>query len=252
MKILPTLSVIIITRNEEADIRACLESVKELSADIVVVDSGSTDQTLAIAKEFTDRIYSNAWNGYGPQKQYALDKAKGPWVLNIDADERVSPALAEEIRAMLNDNPQANGFDIPFRNYFLGKALHFGSGRCESHVRLFKKEKASYGDKKIHEGIRVTPPIRKLKNVITHHSYKTIDEYKNKREEYTTLIAQEKFDHGERFHFWHHLRWPYEFLVRYVLKLGFLDGQNGFRYAVLSSTYVWMKFAKLKQWEKTK
>lgn len=245
------LSVIIIAKNEEHDIEECLQSVKSIANEIIVVDSGSHDKTVEISKRLGARVFDHEWTGFSAQKQFALDQASGPWVLNIDADERVSHELALEIRQILQ-NPslaQFNGFEIPFKNFFFGQRLRFGSGMREKHIRLFQKDKTRYGQSTIHEGVMVAPPIGVLSSAIHHISYKDLSEYMEKCNFYTSLIAKEKFEKGRRFHFWHHLRLPYEFFVRYFLKGGFLDGNAGFVYALLSSYYVWMKYMKLKDLE---
>jgi len=247
------LSVIIITQNEQEDIEECLKSVSELAAEIVVVDSGSTDETLSICRRYTNKIFHKDWNGFSEQKQYALDKAKGPWVLNIDADERVSKALRAEIQEMLTAPGESlNAFQIPFHNFFMGRRLRFGGSTAETHIRLFKKAEASYGSQSVHEGIKVKPPVGDLSGAIDHYSYKSVQDYLEKCNRYTSMIAQEKFKRGERFRFWQHFRLPYEFLVRYGIKLGFLDGEVGFKYALLSAYYVWMKYIKLKDLEASK
>ncbi|MCB4756985.1 MAG: glycosyltransferase family 2 protein [Elusimicrobia bacterium] len=245
------LSVIIITLNEERDLGDCLESVKSIADEIVLSDSGSTDKTLDIAKKFGARIFHKEWTGYGPLKQSVLDEAKGPWVLNIDADERLTPPLQKEIADTLHSESArpVNGYEIPYRHFFLGKRLRFGGCGGEKHVRLFRKDKGRYGDARIHEGIHVEPPIGRLQWYIDHESYKSIEEYLFKCNHYTTLIAEAKFKKGERFHWWHHGRLPFEFFSRYILKLGFLDGRPGFTYALLSSFYAWLKFLKLKDRE---
>lgn len=244
------LSGIIITKNEEHDIVGCLSSLAPLCQEIILVDSGSTDKTLDLAKKFSPKIFHHDWQGYGPQKQFALDQAAGPWVINLDADERLTPALMEEIRVKISDegNP-VQGYRIPFHHYFLGRRLRFGGMQGETHLRLFKKTGASYGRRPVHEGISVPEPIGYLKEPIEHTSYQSMEEYKKKREEYTDLIAKLKFDQGKRFHIWYHLRLPFEFILRYIFKLGFLDGKPGLIYAWISSVYVWMKFTKLKNFK---
>lgn len=246
------LSVIVITRNEEHDIEGCLASVKGLTDDIVLVDSGSTDRTLEIAKRFTAKIFHRDWTGYSAQKQFALDKSIGPWVLNIDADERVTPALAQEISSIISSGAGHSAYHIPFHHIFLGKRLRFGGVQGETHMRLFLKDKASYGNEPVHEGIRIQGSIGHLQGPIEHRSYRDIQEYMEKCNAYTTAIAKEKFRQGKRFHWWHHLRLPLEFVKRYALLLGFLDGGPGLTYARLSSYYVWLKFVKLRDVERTK
>jgi glycosyltransferase involved in cell wall biosynthesis len=246
------LSVIMITRNEERDLPASLESLKPLSPEIIVVDSGSTDRTLDIAKSYQAKTFQYDWSGYSRQKQFALDQAKSPWVLNIDADERVTPGLAAEIERILSfDDAEIpfDGFRIPFKNYFLGKKLNWGAGRQEKHLRLFRKKSAQFGDSPVHEGIQVSGKIGGLRSPIDHYSYHDLKEYLDKCNFYTTLISRQKYEKGDRFHVWQHLRLPYEFFVRYFLKLGFLDGEKGLLYAKLSSFYVWLKFMKLRDYE---
>lgn len=246
----PRLSAILITRNEERDLPGCLESLRGLADEIVVVDSGSTDRTREIARRHTGKVFEHEFSGYGPQKQFALEQAAGDWVLNVDADERVSPELAAEIRRTLAA-PEGllNGFWIPFRLHFLGRPLRFGGCGGERHVRLFRREKARYGGKSVHEGIEVEPPLGSLKGLVHHVSYKDFAEYLEKCNRYTGLIAEEKRRRGRRFHAWHHLRLPWEFAARYIFKLGFLDGNAGLVYAALSAYYAWLKHARLLETE---
>lgn len=227
-----------------------MRSAAGLAGEIVVVDSGSTDDTVAICRRFTDRVETLPWRGYSRQKQAALDRATQPWVLNLDADERLTDGLREEISALLSGEPRFNGYAIPFRHYFRGRLLRWGGDRGERHVRLFRRNLASYEDAQVHEGIRVESPIGRLRDPIDHFSYRDIAEYLEKCNAYTTTIAARKHAGGLRFHWWHHLRLPYEFVVRYVVKLGFLDGGEGFVYAMLSSYYVWLKFVKIRDMER--
>lgn len=242
------LSAIVITRNEEADLRGCLESLKPVASEIILVDSGSTDRTLEIAREFTDRIFHRDWTGFSAQKQFALEKTTSPWVINIDADERLSSELQTEIQRLLSaaEVPE-NGFDIPFHHYFLGRRLRFGGVRGESHLRLFRRAGAEYGTERVHEGVRVSPPIGRMAGAILHYSYRDIDEYLEKCNRYTTLIARAKHAEGRRFRVTDHLRLPFEFFTRYFFKGGFLDGSEGLIYAALSSYYAWIKYVKIRE-----
>lgn len=239
------LSATLIARNEERDLPACLESLKGVADEIVLVDSGSTDRTLEIARAAGARVFQREWPGYGPQKQFALEQATGDWVLNLDADERLTPALAAEIRALMNASPSAAGYALPFRLFFMGRRLRFGRGARETHVRLFLREKASYPARAIHEGVTVEGPVGSLSGAVDHHSYRNFSEYLAKCDEYTGLIAAKKRASGARFSAWMHLRLPAEFFARYVLKGGFLDGSAGFAYAALSAMYAWLKHARL-------
>jgi hypothetical protein len=165
--------------------------------------------------------------------------------LNIDADERVTPALAEDIRAILRGGTSFAGYDIPFRLFFMGRRLRFGRGARETHLRLFRRDKSNYPAHPVHEGVAVDGPVGRLSGAIDHHSYRNFSEYLAKCDEYTGLIAARKRAAGGRFSPWMHLRLPAEFFVRYVVKGGFLDGSAGFAYAVLSSVYAWLKHARL-------
>lgn len=243
------LSAIIITKNEEHDIEACLKSLNGVADEIILVDDFSTDNTVNIAKRFGAKIFQRKWNGFSEQKQFALSEASGEWVINIDADERLTPALRDEIKILLDqkDTVIPNGFYIPFNVYFLGERLRFSNTQGEKHLRLFRKTSASYGASKVHEGIKVTPPHGTLKNRVEHYSYATISEYLQKCDLYTGLLAQKKRGEGKHFHFYHHLVLPWELLRRYVFKLGFLDGSVGFTYSALSAYYVWLKYLRLKE-----
>lgn len=239
------LSLIIITRNERHDLPGCLDSVAGVADETILVDSGSTDGTQEIARRYNAKIFQRDWPGYGPQKQFALEQAMGDWVLNLDADERLSPELAAEIRNVLATRPPLNGFAMPFEVYFMGRRLRFGGCAREFHVRLFRRNAARYGGAAIHEGITVKKPWGRMHGAVRHESYRNLQEYLEKCNLYTTLIARRKFAEGSRFAFWQNLRLPWEFFIRYVVKLGFLDGQPGLTYALLSSYYAWLKHVKL-------
>jgi glycosyltransferase involved in cell wall biosynthesis len=239
------LSAILIVRNEERDLPACLESLQGVADEIVVVDSRSTDRTRDIARGFGARVIERDFAGFGPQKQFALEQATGDWVINLDADERLSPALREEIRQHLGPSETANGFELPFHVYFLGRRLRFGGSFREYHLRLFRREKARYAGKDVHEGIVVVPPLGRLRGPVRHESYRDFAEYLEKCNRYTGLIARDKFRKGKRFAVWQNARLPWEFLMRYVFKLGFLDGNPGFIFATLSAYYAWLKHVRL-------
>jgi glycosyltransferase involved in cell wall biosynthesis len=246
------LSAIVIARNEERDLPGCLDSLRGVADEIVLVDSHSTDRTRDIAATFGARVFERDFAGFGPQKQFALEQATGEWVLNLDADERLSPELAEEIRTVVSRPDGPRGYELPFHVYFLGRRLRFGGCFREHHLRLFRRDQARYAGRDVHEGIDVAPPWGQLTQPVRHESYHTFGEYLEKCNRYTGLIARKKFAQGKRFALWHHLRLPWEFLVRYGLKAGFLDGNAGLIYAVLSAYYAWLKHVRLLDEEKTR
>jgi len=242
------LSVFIITLNEERDIRRCLESVK-WAEEIVVVDSKSRDRTGEIAKEFTDKVIIKEWMGYSQQKRFALQNCTGDWVLNIDADEIVTDELKQEIEMILKGEKGTDcaGYLVRFKFYFLGHFLRFGGCYPEYHLRLFRRGSGDYGAQEVHEGIEVRGRVSKTKGHIIHYSYHSLKEYLDKINLYTEIAARKKYEQGERFHAFHLLRFGFEFLLRYIIKLGMLDGISGFTHALLSSFYASCKHLKL--WE---
>lgn len=163
------LSVIIITYNEEDNIRECLESVKWVD-EIVVVDSFSQDNTVEICRQYTDKVFQHEWTSFGQQKILALEKTSNDWILNLDADERASQALADRIREILRENDMNDGYYIPFKNYFLGKWLRYGGCYPDYHLRLFRKSRGKFEQKRVHGGIKGCKRIGYLREnpIIAH------------------------------------------------------------------------------------
>jgi glycosyltransferase involved in cell wall biosynthesis len=229
------LSVIIIAKNEEANIRRCLESVK-WAEELIVLDSGSEDSTVAIAREYTDKVYSTDWQGYGLQKQRALALATGDWVLNLDADESVDSELQADIkRAIATDS--ADAYRIPISMNFYGNPLRFSSSP-QRHVRLFKREGARYSNDIVHEKI-VLPEgarIAKIKKSIMHHSFQDVSHALTKINRYSSYSAKIKIEKNKRNGFTKTLLGTaWMFFRCYVLQRGFLDGKPGFLFAVFNA-----------------
>ncbi len=240
-----TIGVYIITKNEEHNIRTCLESVK-WADEIVLVDDYSTDKTVEIAREYKCRIIQSHWRGYGKQKQFALERLSTEWALNIDGDEQVSSKLATEILYEINRGLLTiDGYEIPFEFYFLEHRMRFGGCGSEKHLRLFRRKKGKYDKTTIHETLAVDGKIGLLKNPVIHHSYRDQDEYFQKFEEYTTLAAQEMHQAGKKARWYKFLSFPWELFRRVILYGGFLDGLAGLKYAWYSSLYVLVKYKKL-------
>ena len=242
------LSVVIICRDEEHNLRDCLESVK-WADEIVIVDSGSTDRTLEIAAQYTDRIIAQTWLGYGPQKDFAMAQAAGDWVLNLDADERVSAQLAGEIQTLIArpDNPHV-AFTLPRRTFYLGRWITHGGWYPDRNLRLARRGAGRWSDTPVHETMTVNGPVGKLHGDLLHYTYRNIAEHLRVINEFSTLAAEKMFSQHRK-----HalpnllLNPPAKFLRMYLLRLGFLDGAPGLIVALLGSYYVFLKYAKL--WE---
>ncbi len=239
-----SLGCAIIAYNEEKNIEKTLQSVS-FCDEIVVVDSGSSDNTVQIAKKYTDKVYYQEWLGYGKQKNFAISRLNTDWVLSIDADEVVGKKLAAEIKTTIRNTKQ-EAFLINIQLVFMGKKLRFGGTYPDYHLRLFKKGSFFFDESDIHEGIQTDRKAIKLKNTILHYSYDSLQDYLQKFNSYTTLIAQKHKQNGKRvskiFPF---LRMSFEFFKRFILMGAFLDGYEGSVYALMSSFYVFVKYAKL-------
>lgn len=243
-----TLSVIVITKNEADRLERCLASVTGLADEIVIYDSGSQDDTLAIAARYTARIFETDWPGYGPQKQRALESARCEWVLSIDADEEVTPALATEITTVLNRRPREAAFRIPWAVINFGKRLDYGNS-ARSVKRLFRREGARFTDALVHEAVMLPPGSRvgKLKNRLNHYSIRDFEHYLYKNRTYAWLGARKRFAVGKRGWglFGAVFRAFWVFFRCYVIRRGFLDGQVGFLVAAMYSQGAFNKYAGL-------
>lgn len=241
-----TVSVLIITRNEEKNILRCLESVK-WADEIILVDAESSDRTVEIAQNYTDKIFVRKWGGFGAAKNFANRQATGDWLFWVDADEEVPPALAEEIKQTLA-NPQADGYFVPRLANFLGKWIKHSGWYPGYVLRLVRRELAKFSDLQVHEGLITPPKSEKLKNPLFHYTDPSIRHYFNKLNNYTSLAAEDLQNRGKRFRLHDLLIHPLHIIIKmYILKGGFLDGFQGFLLALFSGVYVFVKYAKL--WE---
>jgi len=241
------LSALVITKNEAENIRDCLTSL-QWAEEIIVVDAESADDTVARAREFTDKIFIRRWEGFSAAKNFALAQCAGDWVLWIDADERVTPELRDEIRIALDHASAAAGFEMPRLANFLGKWIRHGGWYPGYVLRLFRRDAGRFNDKPVHEGVQVDGKIERLKNHLLHYTDRNLQHYFGKFNRYTSLAADELQYRRRRFRLWDLLLRPSWFFFRmYVLKAGFLDGVQGFILARLSAAYVFTKYAKL--WE---
>lgn len=229
------LTVIIIAKNEEVNIRKCLESVR-FADEIIVLDSGSTDNTLSIAQEYTKNVFSTDWLGYGIQKQRALDKATSDWVLNLDADESLSESLQEELKKAMSQD-LVDAYRMPIQMNFYNKPLKY-SGSPQRHIRLFKRLNARYSEDIVHEKIILSPDTRigKMQHPISHHSFKDISHALYKMNKYSSYSAKIRIKSENTRGFATTLMSTYWMFFRcYVLQRGFLDGKAGFLFAVFSA-----------------
>lgn len=240
------VSVIIITKNEERNIKECLESVK-WAEEIIIVDAQSTDNTTDIAREFTDKIYVREWEGYGKTKNFAISLCKNEWILSLDADERVSSELREEIiQKLANPKPEVVGFSIPRRTKFLGRWINHCGWYPQRVVRLFRRGHGYFSLDKVHEKLIIDGKIELLNTDILHFSYRSISDYISKLNRYTELAYEDMNVKEKRFSLLNLLINPlWTFARMYFINLGFFDGLAGFILCILSSFYVFVKYAKL-------
>lgn len=241
-----TLSAILIAKDEERDLPGCLESLKGLVTEVVVVVSDDTaDKTEELARAAGAKVLRRRFDDYARQRQASLDAAAGEWCLWIDPDERVTPALSREIGLAIQDGAAAAAYDVPFRVRFLGRDMLWGGLGSESHVRLFRRAKARFVGGALHEGLEIDGSTGRLEGLMLHEPYRDVSDYLSKLDRYTTLAAQKRFEAGRRSTPFHHLLLPWEFFSRAVLRLGILDGNPGLVWAGLSAFHSWLKYVKL-------
>jgi glycosyltransferase involved in cell wall biosynthesis len=246
-----SLSIIIITKNEAANLQDCLESVS-FADEIIVVDSQSTDGTQEIARSFGAKLeITSDWPGFGLQKNRALDLATQDWVLSIDADERVTPELKEEILAGISNPNAPNCFAIPRLSWYCGKFMKHSGWYPDYVDRLFKRGTAKFSDHLVHERLLPQGSVGKLNNHFLHYSYRTFEQVLKKVDSYSSASAQQAFHQGKRCGFSHafiHGFWA--FFRTYVLRRGFLDGKHGLALAISNAATSYYKYLKLWQLSK--
>lgn len=244
------ISAIVVCFNEEHNIRDCLESLKWCN-EIVVVDSFSTDRTVEICREYTDRVIQRPWAGYRDQKAFAHSQATREWVILVDADERVSQELREEIRDVLSRfGDRYAAFRVPRLVYYLRQWWWRGGWYPDYDIRVFRRDRATWGGLDPHEQILIDGKVRRLKNPLHHFSYRDITDHLNRINHFTTVSSKELKDQGKRWWWMDNLfRPPFRFFRSYVLQRGFLEGVPGFFIAATAAIYVFLKYAKLKELE---
>ncbi len=236
------LTVIIPTLNEEKNIKDCIESV--LWADeIIVADSLSTDRTVEIAKEYKVKIIQKECKYMAEHKNWAMDFASNDWILFIDADERVTQELKNEIIKVLKENKKCNGFWIYRRSYFLGKKVNYCGWQYDKVLRLFKKKEGKFKDKFVHEKLEINPPTGYLKNKLIHYTFTNLNNYLIKSINYAKLSALEKAKNRKKAKWFYFVFYPpFKFLKQYFIYQGFRDGIAGLLLCLLSAFNVFLKY----------
>lgn len=238
------LSVIIITKNEEANIGACISSVA-WADEVVVVDSGSNDGTVEICRKLGARVFVHDWPGFGAQKNRALNYATNEWVFSIDADERVTPELAEQLMAAVRDGAK-DGFYVPRRSQFCGTFISHSGWYPDYVLRLFKKDKGRFSDDLVHESVMLQGKAGKLSSPLLHYSYMNEADVARKIELYATAAAQQMFNQGKTAtRADAAVRAVWAFFRTYCLRLGVLDGRAGFNIARMNARTTYLKYKML-------
>jgi len=248
-----TLSVVLITQNEEKNLPGTLESVLPVVRDgrgeIIVVDSGSTDRTLEIASSYGAKIFPEPWKGFAGQKNSAMEKASGDWVLQLDADEALEPELAEEIKSGLQSQPNVRGFWIPRKNFFLGRWIKHGGFYPDPKLRLIRRGAGKFEECGAHPTIKVNGPTGRLQYALIHNAYPTLRGYIDHMNSYSSMGAAVAAEKGHRgFSIVNIAIRPWlTFVYNYFFRLGFLDGREGLLLHLYHAVYVSWKYAKA--WE---
>jgi glycosyltransferase involved in cell wall biosynthesis len=249
----PTLSVVIIALNEERHMGAVLAAAAPLATEIVLVDSGSTDKTVEIAKGFQAKVIHQDWLGYGKQKNFAILQATSDWILSLDGDEIMTPELVSEIAELFNSSrlEEFDGFKIPRMLHVGGVPINHGGFYPDRHLRLFRRGKGKFNDRLVHESVSVDGPVGNLNCALNNMAYEDAAEFSASMENFARLSAKQRLANGVGW--WHkssinqlvHPWWT--FFYRYIARLGFLDGELGLKLQLAYSNYVRNKIRYLRE-----
>lgn len=242
------ISACIMTFNEERNIRRCLLSVTWCD-EIVVLDSYSTDATVSICREFTERVYQHEWQGYIGQRNLVREMARFSWVLFLDADEEISPALRRQIEHAFEAGPgDVAGFEFPRLVYYLGRWIRHGAWYPDYKLRLFRKERGRICGLEPHDTVSVEGRVKRLNDPIWHYTYRSLSDHIETLNRFSTISARSMYEKGRRFSWGDFLfRPPWRFVKGYLLRGGWLDGRQGLLIAIINAFGVSLKYAKL--WE---
>lgn len=244
------LSVIVLTKNEEKHIQACLDSVRALADELLVLDSNSTDRTSEIARQAGARVECRAFDNYPNQRNHAIDLARGDWIFFIDADERATPAVATEVQSVtLRGDLQMAGYWIPRRNIIFGKEIRFTGWSPDYQPRVLRKGKARFDPaRQVHELVLWDGAVGYLREPLIHLNYETLAQFRAKQIKYTQYEAQVWFNEGKRAHLRGVIGQPVrEFLRRYISLQGWRDGAHGFLLSALMAYYAFVRWKMLRE-----
>ena len=248
---MPRVTVAIITLDEAEHIAAAIDSAS-WADEVIVVDSGSVDDTVAIARAKGARTERREWTGYVDQKNFAASLASNDWIFSLDADERIPPPLAAEIRALLATDPPFGGYRAPRVTFHLGRWIRTTDWYPDYQMRLYDRRRARWQGRYVHESVSVDGPSGQLRHEIEHYSYRNLREHLDRINRYTTLAARQMHEAGWRAGALHLLAHPpAAFLRNYILRRGFLDGTVGLTLSLVNSYSVFLKFAKLWELQRT-
>jgi len=238
------LSLIVITLNEERNIERCLRSVP-FAMDVVVVDSGSQDRTCEIAASLGARVLQKSWQGFGPQKKYATEQASQDWILSLDADEALSPELAQEIQSRFSSLKPEVGYEVPRKSWHLGKWIRHGGWYPDFQLRLYNRRFSQWPDSQIHERVQA-PSVERFEQPLLHYVFRDLADQVATNNRYSSLLAEKDFAMGKRFSLAKLIFKPVtKFFETYFLKLGLLDGQAGFLISVSAAYSIFLRWAKI-------
>lgn len=241
---MPSLSIVIVAKNEAANIAECVRSAR-FADEVIVLDSGSTDGTAELARAEGAQVLVTDWPGYGPQNNRGIDQANGDWFFSLDADERITPALAAEIRAAIED-AQVDGFRVPRVSMYCGRFMQHGGWRPDYTRRLARRGKGRFTEHFLHANLQVQGPVGTLREPIVHYSFRTMEAVLEKLNRYSTASARDMTTAGRKGSLGRavaHGLWA--FFRTYVLRLGFLDGRWGFMLAVSNAEGTYYRYIKL-------
>jgi glycosyltransferase involved in cell wall biosynthesis len=239
------LSAFLIVHNEERHIGDCLASIRDIADEIVVLDDGSSDRTVEIARAAGARVSHRPFDDYGHQKQAALELTTGEWVLSIDADERVTPELARAVSDVITSPSACDGYWVRRDLLYLGTPLRYGGTGRDWILRLARRSKARFALLPVHEHLIIDGTTGRLSGTLHHIKYRRLAEHIAQMNAYTDLSAAQRAAAGKRFRAWHVLRIPWDLFARLVLRLGVLDGRAGVIWASMGAFYSFLKVAKM-------